>query len=147
MISINATLVIQVIHFLILVYILNRFMFRPILKLIDERDGHIEKTEKGADEALDKTEVLKERFVSKVHRARSDATQERAELRESGVAETKELLGRFKKETTVIRAETDKEAEKEIEMARPLMHDQVIVLAEGIIEKMLGRRLEVESEN
>jgi len=27
------------------------------------------------------------------------------------------------------------------------MHDQVIVLAEGIIEKMLGRRLEVESEN
>jgi hypothetical protein len=27
------------------------------------------------------------------------------------------------------------------------MHDQVIVLAEGIIEKLLGRRLEVESEN
>jgi F-type H+-transporting ATPase subunit b len=147
MISINATLVIQVIHFLILLYILNRLMFRPILRLMDERREHIEKTEKGVDEALDKTEVLKESFVSKVHGARSDATLERTELRETGIAETKELLERSKEETAVIRAETDKEAEKEIELTRPLMHDQVIVLAEGIIEKLLGRRLEVESEN
>ncbi len=147
MISINATLVIQVIHFLVLVYILNRLMFRPILRLMDERDEHIEKTKMSAGEALDKTEVLKERCVSQVHQARSDATQERTELRETGIAETKELLERSKEETAVIRAETDKEAEKEIEMTRPLMHDQVIVLAEGIIEKLLGRRLEVESEN
>ena len=147
MISINATLVIQVIHFLILLYILNRFMFRPILRLMDERDVHIEKTEKGADEALDKTEELKERFVSEVHLARNDATQERTELRETGIAETKELLERYKEKAAGMMAETDKEADKEVEMARPLMHDQVIVLAEGIIEKMLGRRLEVESEN
>ena len=147
MISINATLVIQVIHFLILVYILNRLIFRPILRLMDERDGHIEKTKKRVDEALDKTEVLKESCVSRVHEARNDATRERTELRETGIAETKELLERFKEKTAVIRAETDKEAEKEIAMARPLMHDQVIVLAEGIIEKLLGRRLEVESEN
>jgi len=147
MISINATLVIQVIHFLILVYILNRLIFQPILKLMDERDGHIEKTKKDVDEALDKTEVLKERCVSQVHEARTDATQERTELRETGIAETKELLERSKEETAVMRAETDKETEKEIEMTRPLMHDQVIVLAEGIIEKLLGRRLEVESEN
>jgi len=147
MISINATLVIQVIHFLILVYILNRLIFRPILKLMDERDEHIEKTKKGVDEALDKTEGLKERCVSQVHQARTDATQERTELRETGIAETKELLERSKEETAAIRAETDKETEKEIEMTRPLMHDQVIVLAEGIIEKLLGRRLEVESEN
>ena len=147
MISINATLVIQVIHFLILVYILNRLIFRPILKLMDARDEHNEKTKKGVDEALDKTEELKKRCVSQVHQARTDATQERTELRETGIAETKELLERSKEETAAIRAETDKEAKKEIEMTRPLMHDQVIVLAEGIIEKLLGRRLEVESEN
>ncbi len=147
MISINATLVIQVIHFLILLYILNRFMFRPILRLMDERNEHIEKTEKGVDEARDKTEVLKESFVSKIQLARSDATQERTQLREAGIAETNELLERYKEKTAGIKAETDKEADREVALARPLMHDQVTVLAEGIIEKMLGRRLEVESEN
>ena len=147
MISINATLVIQVIHFLILLYILNRLIFRPVLRLMDERENHIENTKNSAGEALDKTEVLKESCVSQVHQARHDATQERTELREAGISETKELLERSKEETVIIRAETDKEAEKEIEMTRPLMHDQVIVLAEGIIEKLLGRRLEVESEN
>ena len=147
MISINATLVIQVIHFLILLYVLNRFMFQPILRLMGERNEHIEKTEKGVDEALGKTEELKESFVSKVHQTRSDATQERTELRETGIAESKELLERYKKKAAGIKAETDEEADNEVAMARPLMHDQVIVLAEGIIEKMLGRRLEVESEN
>ena len=147
MISINATLVIQIIHFLILVYILNRLMFRPILRLMDERAVHIEKTKKRVDEALDKTEVLKESCLSRVHQARNDATIARTELRETGIAETKKLLARSKEETAVVKAKTDKEVEREIEMARPLMHDQVIVLAEGIIEKMLGRRLEVESEN
>ena len=147
MISINATLVIQVIHFLILLYVLNRFMFQPILRLMDERDQHIEKTEKGVDEALGKTEELKQSFVSKVHQTRRDAAQERSELRESGIAETRELLERYKKKTEGIMAETDKEADEQVAMARPLMHDQVIVLAESVIEKMLGRRLEVESEN
>jgi len=64
---------------------------------------HIEKTENGADEALDKTEVLKERFVSKVHGARKDATQERTELRETGIAETKELLERYKEKAAGIK--------------------------------------------
>ena len=147
MISINATLVIQVIHFLILLYVLNRFMFQPILRLMVERNEHIEKTEKGVDEALGKTEELKQSFVSKVHQTRRDAAQERSELRESGIAETRELLERYKKKTEGIMAETDKEADEQVAMARPLMHDQVIVLAESVIEKMLGRRLEVESEN
>ena len=147
MISINATLVIQVIHFLILLYVLNRFMFQPILRLMGERNEHIEKTEKGVDEALGKTEELKQSFVSKVHQTRRDAAQERSELRESGIAETRELLERYKKKTEGIMAETDKEADEQVAMARPLMHDQVIVLAESVIEKMLGRRLEVESEN
>ena len=147
MISINATLVIQVIHFLILAYILNRLLFRPVMKLMDDRDGHIEKTITRANEALDKTEVLKERWVSEVNEARKNATQERTELRETGIAETKELLERFKGKTTILRAETDKEAEKGIATARPLMHDQVVVLAEKKKKKMLGRRLKVESEN
>ena len=147
MISINATLVIQVIHFLILLYILNRLMFKPILRLMDERDEHIKEAKNGAEEAFDKTEALKERFVSKMHGARSEATRERSELRETGITETKELLERYKGNAAGMMAKTDKEAEREVEMARPLMHDQVTVLAEGIIEKMLGRRIEVESEN
>ena len=46
MISVNATLIIQIIHFLLLVFILNRIMFRPIMRLIDERGKHIEDTKK-----------------------------------------------------------------------------------------------------
>jgi F-type H+-transporting ATPase subunit b len=41
MVEINLTIVIQVVQFLILLFILNRILFRPISQAIEERDGKI----------------------------------------------------------------------------------------------------------
>ena len=49
MISINATLIVQVIQFLIFVFILNRLMFRPLLKVIDEHHQGVRGTGFAAD--------------------------------------------------------------------------------------------------
>ncbi|MCP4001475.1 MAG: F0F1 ATP synthase subunit B', partial [Gammaproteobacteria bacterium] len=44
MISINATLVVQLIHFLLLLFIMNRLMLQPLLKLIREREDYTKRT-------------------------------------------------------------------------------------------------------
>jgi F-type H+-transporting ATPase subunit b len=41
MVEINLTIVIQVVQFLILVFVLNRILFRPISQAIEERDEKI----------------------------------------------------------------------------------------------------------
>ena len=41
MIDINLTIVIQVVQFLLLLFILNRFLFRPTINLIEEREKKI----------------------------------------------------------------------------------------------------------
>ncbi|OQY06422.1 MAG: hypothetical protein B6I22_05580 [Desulfobacteraceae bacterium 4572_123] len=43
LISINETLFIQLISFLIFLFIINRIMFRPLRRIIIERENHIEK--------------------------------------------------------------------------------------------------------
>ncbi|HDM77577.1 MAG TPA: ATP synthase F0 subunit B, partial [Deltaproteobacteria bacterium] len=42
MIEINATIVLQVINFLALVYILNRLLVKPVMKTINSRREYVE---------------------------------------------------------------------------------------------------------
>ena len=81
MISINATLVVQIIHFLILVFILNRLMFKPILKKIEERKEYVEKTKGEINDLDQEAERLKKKFISEQVNARKDAFVLRDELR------------------------------------------------------------------
>ena len=39
MININETLIVQLINFLVLLFILNKLLLQPVLKLIGERDA------------------------------------------------------------------------------------------------------------
>lgn len=43
LISINETLVVQLISFLIFLFIINRIMFRPLRQVMIERENHMEK--------------------------------------------------------------------------------------------------------
>ena len=79
MISINATLILQVINIIILILILNRLMFRPILKLTRERVEYFRSTKNQIKELELETERLKEEFVTVQRDARKTASQEAAQ--------------------------------------------------------------------
>jgi len=81
MISINATLFLQILHFLILAYILNRFLFRPILNLINDREKHIEDTKIEAERIKNETVSLIEKSASLERNARIDAGHRSEELK------------------------------------------------------------------
>jgi F-type H+-transporting ATPase subunit b len=142
MISINATLVLQVIHFLVLVFVLNRLMLQPLLRLIDERTQYIVNTKTEIENLEEETARLRDEFVAKETDARIEATQERAQLRSMGISETEEVLNTSRKEVASIRAEADQKAEKEFRKTQPFLDGQAAVLAEEIVEKVIGRRIQ-----
>lgn len=141
MISINATLVVQIIHFLILVFILNRLMFQPILKKIEDRKEYVEKT-KGEIEALEQeAERLKKNFISEQVNARKDAFVLRDELRNQAFGQIEESLKDSQEKADSLRGTADSDAEKEIEKMQPLLPGEAATLAEEIIERVIGRRI------
>jgi len=146
MISINATLVLQVIHFLVLAFILNRLMLKPILKLIDEREQHVEKTKGQIDEMKSRVIQLADQFRSEEIEARKNVTRERVQENREGMFETEKLLEQSREQAASIKTEADKKAQREVEKSSPLLPDEAGVVAERIIEKMIGRRSTVGSE-
>jgi F-type H+-transporting ATPase subunit b len=141
MISINATLVIQVIHFLILTYVLNRLMLQPLLKLIRERQTYVENTRRGIEDMELETERLRQEYVSREAGARREASDERIRIRSEGTAESEGFTDKSRQKVVSMRAEADRQAEKEIEKSQPLLHDEAAGLAQEITKKILGRRI------
>ena len=142
MISINATLVLQVIHFLILMFILDRLMFRPILKLVRERDGYIENSRKEIVDLQKKTDQLKEAYLEKEMSARQDASKERLELKNMGIEEIKGLFDQSREQVSAIRGDADRKAEAEISKTKPTLGGEAKILAGEIYERVIGRRME-----
>jgi F-type H+-transporting ATPase subunit b len=142
MISINATLVLQVIHFLVLAFILNRLMFKPLLKLVNERTQYIEKAKNDISDAEEEAIRLSENYAGTERNARKSASAERAELRKNGMLEAEASYGETLKEVASIRSEAEREAEREMEKTKPFLRDEATALAEEIMERVIGRRIE-----
>jgi len=142
MISINATLILQVIQFLILVFILNRLFLRPIIKVLSEREQYIEKTRNEITELESEIERVKNTCISREISARNSALMERSRLRHMGVSEAEKILDDSRKELAAMRTEANQKAKNEIEKAQPFLHEQAAFLADLIMEKVIGRRIE-----
>lgn len=142
MISINATLFLQVLHFLILIWILNRLLFRPILRLINDRNQHLEKVKRDVENIEHETTVLLNKCISMEKDARMDAGEERAKLKQEAMAQSDRIFEKTREVTEQIRGETEKEIDRQVEKTKDFLHREAAIIADEIIEKIIGRRVE-----
>lgn len=142
MISINATLLVQLIHFLLLLFIMNRLMLQPLLKVIREREAYTVNTKSEIKEIEVKIGQLKEQFIAKENDARKDAARERTDILNVGLNEADGFVNKSREEVSVIRQQAEKEVEAEVTKTQPLLADQASTLVSGIMEKIIGRRIE-----
>ena len=141
MISINATLVLQVVHLLILIFILNRLLFRPTLKVIHERTSFIENSRKEVMEIERKAEQLKNEYLSLQKKALREASKQGSQIKEEGLQETEKVMEQSMKEIETIRNDAEKRASDEVQSAKPQLRGQAATLAEEIAERVMGRRM------
>jgi len=141
MISINATLVLQVVHLLILILILNRLLFKPIQKVINERTAFIENSKGEIREIEIEIERLKNEHLSQEKMARREASQEGQDLKNIGLRQVEGLVDEAQKKVASIRIEAGNLAEVELKATRPKLRDEASLLCEVIIERMIGRRI------
>ena len=80
MIEINLTIVIQILQFLIVVFILNRLLFRPISQVIDERQGKINTWEENTRNLKDTARLKLENYEKQLGRERVQARESQEQL-------------------------------------------------------------------
>jgi F-type H+-transporting ATPase subunit b len=112
-------LLFQVINFLLLLYLLNRFLFKPVLKLLDERGARIRKGLEDAEAAAHDRELAKAEREAAMDEARKEAQAMIARATKIADDSRAEILAAAKEqaEKVTTRARAEITAEKERAMA------------------------------
>jgi F-type H+-transporting ATPase subunit b len=130
-----------IVCFLITLYVLKRFAFGPIQKMIDERREQIRQSIEAADAARDESRKLLEEHRQLIAQARGEAEAILTEARRTG--ESMEL--RMREETEADRQRRIEETRKEIaaETARALeqIRSEVAELTLEAASRVVGRSL------
>lgn len=138
MISINATLILQVVHFLIFLFILNRLMLRPILKVIQDRAENINTGQKEIENLELKTQELANEYLSRERDARKQAHEERVRVRMDATTSADKFYNEAKNKVASVRQEIDREVEQEVQRVRPVVQRDAEALVDEITEKIMG---------
>ena len=139
--SINATLIAQMIVFLILVWVTMSFVWPPIAKALDERAAKIAAGLSAADKAKSELSNANKRVEEQLSSARNDAAQRLADAERLAQSMIEEAKTRASDEGAKIIAAAKAEAEQESLKAREALRAQVASLAVKGAEQILKREV------
>jgi F-type H+-transporting ATPase subunit b len=135
-----------IVCFLITLYVLKRFAFGPIQKMIDERREQIRQSIEAADAARDESRKLLEEHKQLIAQARGEAEAILTEARRTGDS----MEQRMREETEADRQRRIEETRKEIaaETARALeqIRSEVAELTLEAASRVVGRSLSADQD-
>jgi F-type H+-transporting ATPase subunit b len=141
LISINETMLFQLVSFLIFLFIINRIMFRPLQRVMDNRKNHMEKIQTGTVDAIKELESLTQKLKAEESDVRTEALELKREVEESGSRQATEIFAASKKEIETLKEKAEMEVKARIAEERKHLQKESQVLAVTVMEKLLDRRL------
>jgi F-type H+-transporting ATPase subunit b len=141
-VSINASLIVQMIVFAILVWFTMRFVWPPITAALDERAKKIAEGLSAADKAKADLAAANKRVEVELSKAREDATKRIADAERTAQQMVEEAKGRAVEEANKIIAAARAEAEQASVKAREVLREQVAGLAVKGAEAILRREVD-----
>jgi len=142
MINPDITLVIQMINFLILLFVLNLILFRPIRKIIKERNGIVENFNSDIASLTDEAQASMEEFEEKVLEARKEGMGKVQSMKDEGERAEVELIAATTQEVQAKIEEARKKVASNIQDARTELQKQVQTFSVAVSEKILGRSIQ-----
>ncbi len=141
LISINETLFIQLICFLIFMVIMNKIMFRPLNKVIDDRTSYLTEMNKEVIDTSQKLADITADLQKQELQVKTEAFRLQNDLLEDGSQTANQINKDAMSKIKEIRKKAELEAEAKITEARKSIKQDSEALAINVMEKVLNRRL------
>jgi len=141
MIDIDWTLYAQIINFLLLVFLLNVVLFRPIRKALRDRQAKLLAQETEINVLTDKGRSLEDEIREELAAARRDGAGARESLKQEGAQAEATLLEEVKRQAELEWATVEKKIKADMAKARASLQTQTQSFAQLLATKILGREL------
>ena len=141
MIDIDWTLYAQIINFLLLVFLLNVVLFRPIRNALKERQAKLLAQETEINLLTDQGRSLEDEIKEELAAARRDGAGARESLKQEGAQAEATLLEEVKRQAELEWATVEKKIKADMAKARASLKTQAQSFAQLLATKILGREL------
>ena len=141
LISINETLIVQLLSFLVFLFLIRRIMIRPLRGVIREREEFVAGVEREIDTAGREFDRLAAEIRGQQESVRREARELGLRLEAEGQQQANLLFERTRGSIQAQRQEVRQQVQGQIEAARRSIRQEAEGLAREMMEKLLDRRL------
>ena len=133
------TLIFQIIAFLVLLFLLGKFVYPWLMKSVDERQADIEAAGEAAAAAEKKTAEAQAEVRQLLKEARAQASDIVATAKEEATAAVESAEQKAKSKSEAIVSAAHEQIEKDIRAAQKTLHNETIELVALATEKVVGK--------
>lgn len=141
MINVDVTLFIQMANFLLLLVLMNLVLYRPIRRLVAQRNELVSKQRAGIDKAESEAQRAVREFEERLKAARAAGREKIQELKEAAYRTEKDLLSRASEEAAKEVQAVRERIQKEIGQVRSQLQAQIQEFSKEMAQRILGRSL------
>uniref|UniRef100_A0A7C1F7J6 ATP synthase subunit b n=1 Tax=Ammonifex degensii TaxID=42838 RepID=A0A7C1F7J6_9THEO len=147
MVKINATLITQIIHFLLLLILLRLVAYKPILKVLEERQKYVASNIEQAERQRADAEKIKADLEAEMRRTREEAQKVIERATKASEEQAHAIIEAAKEEAARLKEGALAEIEREKEKALTELKDQVANLALLVAGKVIRDGLTIDAQH
>jgi F-type H+-transporting ATPase subunit b len=147
LISLDKSLIIQAINFLVLLFILWKLLYKPLVAKMEERTQAIKKSLEEAQAARAEAERQRQQHAAQIQAALAEAQQIRATAMKEAAEEQRRLVEAARGEAAKLVASAKAEMDQDIRRAREQLRQEVGDLAVQIAERLIKKSLRDEDHH
>lgn len=132
-------LVFQLVAFVVLVWLLGKFVYPSLLKAVDKRQVEIEAAARASEDAKEQADKTKDEVEKLLKAARKDAADILATAKEEATAMVDAADAKAKTRAERIVADAHDQLEKDIVAARKALHNETLELVALATERVVGK--------
>jgi F-type H+-transporting ATPase subunit b len=139
MISLDASIIPAIVLFLLLIFILNRLLFKPLQKIQAERESRTSGLMNEAQAKMDRQLGLLKEYQATIKNARMQTYHQQEQVRTEAMQKRAEVLAKAKAAGEQMIRDSRASILSQVELAKQQLDLEAQELARGIASTLLGR--------
>jgi F-type H+-transporting ATPase subunit b len=141
LIEVNFTVLIQAFNFFLLLVILNKILYKPILKILDQREQRIEGQQQQAKKIIEDGQVLEGDYNKKLYNAKIEAMNTKNAARNAASEQANGIIDASRKKAEEIINQMQQQMATELAQAKKELEPELNVMSATIAQQILGRKV------
>ena len=134
-------LIAQIVNVGLLVWLLTRYLYRPVLNMLNERTRRVQESLRDAEQVKEQLAHAKQDYDAELARARQEAAAILAQAQERAKVQEQEIVAQARREADRIRSEAREQAGQEREQLLRDLKNQMAELVTITASRVLGEEL------